>query len=66
MNGNFLLNIPSHFSFFLKGGKMTMENRKTEIIDLKIRTKNFALLIIHFYSGLPKSTVAQLLGNQGE
>jgi hypothetical protein len=43
-----------------------MENRKTEIIDLKIRTKNFALLIIHFYSGLPKSTVAQLLGNQGE
>jgi four helix bundle protein len=32
--------------------------------DLKVRTKDFALQIIHLYSALPKTTEAQVLGNQ--
>jgi len=32
--------------------------------DLKVRTKEFALQIIHLYSALPKTTEAQVLGNQ--
>jgi four helix bundle protein len=32
--------------------------------DLKDRTKAFALEIIKMYSGLPKSTVAQVIGRQ--
>ncbi|TKJ39750.1 four helix bundle protein [candidate division LCP-89 bacterium B3_LCP] len=33
-------------------------------IDLKDRTKKFALRIIRLYSALPKSTVAQVIGKQ--
>ncbi len=33
-------------------------------IDLKVRTRNFALRVIKMYSVLPKSTVAQVLGKQ--
>lgn len=36
-----------------------MQNGK----DLKERTKRFALLVIEMYSTLPKTTVAQVLGN---
>lgn len=32
--------------------------------DLKERTRRFALRIIRLYSGLPKSTVAQVIGKQ--
>jgi four helix bundle protein len=32
--------------------------------DLKIRTKDFALKIIHLYTVLPKTTEAQVLGKQ--
>jgi four helix bundle protein len=32
--------------------------------DLSIRTKEFALQVIRMYSGLPKSTEAQILGKQ--
>jgi len=34
------------------------------ISDLKERTGEFALQIIRLYSGLPKSTVAQVIGKQ--
>lgn len=34
------------------------------MIDLKIRTKQFALDVIRLYSGLPKSAVAQIIGKQ--
>jgi hypothetical protein len=37
-----------------------MQNKK----DLKERAKRFALLVIKMYSGLPKTTVAQVLGKQ--
>ena len=37
-----------------------MQNEK----DLKERTKRFALYVIQMYSGLPKTTVAQVLGKQ--
>ncbi len=33
-------------------------------VDLKVRTKRFALRIIRLYSALPKSTEAQILGRQ--
>jgi len=32
--------------------------------DLQARTKGFALRVIHLYSSLPKTTVAQVLGKQ--
>jgi four helix bundle protein len=32
--------------------------------DLKIRTKSFALRIIHLYASLPKTTEAQVIGKQ--
>ena len=38
-----------------------LENEKP---DLKIRTKEFALRIIHLYTSLPKTTEAQVLGKQ--
>jgi four helix bundle protein len=39
---------------------MKEEGRK----DLRVRTKEFALQIIRFYSALPKTTEAQVLGRQ--
>lgn len=33
-------------------------------VDLKVRTKRFALSIIQAYASLPKSAVAQVLGKQ--
>ena len=33
-------------------------------VDLKIRTRDFALRIIRLYSSLPKSTEAQVIGKQ--
>lgn len=35
-----------------------------KVIDLKIRTKSFALRIIRLYSALPKTTEAQVIGKQ--
>ena len=39
-----------------------MENKTPQ--DLKTRTGDFALRIVHLYSSLPKSTEAQVLGKQ--
>src|SRR5260370_9774836 len=33
-------------------------------IDLKVRTRDFALRIVRLYAALPKSTVAQVIGRQ--
>ena len=38
--------------------------KKDEVIDLRTRTKEFALRIIRLYSYLPNSTVAQVIGRQ--
>ncbi len=35
-----------------------------EEVDLKERTKNFALRIVRMFSSLPKTTEAQVLGKQ--
>jgi four helix bundle protein len=35
-----------------------------ENADLRSRTKTYALSIIHLYSGLPKTTEAQIIGKQ--
>ena len=40
-----------------------MDNENTPW-DLKQRTKQFALRIIHLYSALPKSTPSQVIGKQ--
>lgn len=37
---------------------------KSEMKDLKSRTKEFALRIIRLYTALPKSTEAQVIGKQ--
>ena len=36
----------------------------TELVDLKTRTREFALRIIRLYAALPKDTVAQVIGKQ--
>lgn len=41
-----------------------MRDEKSNTIDLRIRTKSFALRIIKLYSSLPKSTEAQVIGKQ--
>jgi len=41
-----------------------MEDEKERQKNLKVRTKEFALLIIRLYSSLSKTTVAQVLGRQ--
>jgi four helix bundle protein len=40
------------------------KRKKEEVVDLRQRTKDFALRIIRLYSSLPKSTVAQVIGKQ--
>ncbi len=37
---------------------------RSERVDLKVRTKAFALRVIRLYSSLPKTTVAQVIGKQ--
>ena len=37
---------------------------RSQTVELLSRTKAFALATIRFYSGLPKETVAQILGRQ--
>ena len=41
-----------------------MATSKTQDIELRKRTKAFALRIIHLYVSLPKTTEAQVLGKQ--
>ena len=41
-----------------------MKGEGREIIDLRKRTKDFALRIIKLYSFLPKTTEAQIIGKQ--
>ena len=36
----------------------------TSSVDLKLRTRDFSLAVIRFYSGLPRETSAQILGRQ--
>jgi four helix bundle protein len=38
--------------------------KPAKTIDLKTRTQDFALRIIHLYSALPRTTVSRTLGNQ--
>jgi len=39
-------------------------NEESKTVDLKVRTKQFALRIIKLYTALPHSTVAQVIGKQ--
>jgi four helix bundle protein len=43
---------------------MNVESQKVRKNDLSIRTKDFALRIIRLFTGLPKTTAAQVLGKQ--
>jgi four helix bundle protein len=47
-----------------KGRGGSVDSMDGEKIDLKKRTKAFALRIVRLYSALPTSTVAQVLGKQ--
>jgi len=40
------------------------EAQESNLVDLKTRTKAFALRVIRLYSALPPSTVAQVIGKQ--
>jgi four helix bundle protein len=46
-----------------KGERMNDEQDKT-LVDLKTRTKGFALRVIRLYSALPQTTVGQVMGKQ--
>ena len=41
-----------------------MKDEKEKPLDLKLRTKAFALRIIRMYGALPKATEAQVIGKQ--
>jgi len=41
-----------------------MRDEKKSMIELSVRTKEFALRVIRLYCALPKSTQAQVLGKQ--
>ncbi len=41
-----------------------MTDERDDSKDLRVRTKAFAIHIVRFYSALPKSTEAQVLGRQ--
>src|SRR5687768_13328388 len=44
---------------------MKAENMEEQLpLDLKVRTKQFALRIIRLYTSLPKTTEAQVIGKQ--
>src|SRR5262245_36157553 len=40
------------------------DGHDNSLVDLKTRTKAFALRVIRLYSALPKTTVAQVIGKQ--
>lgn len=40
------------------------KGKKEEVVDLRERTKVFALRVIRLYTSLPKSTEAQVIGKQ--
>ncbi len=40
------------------------DEQERSLVDLKTRTKAFALRVIRLYSALPQSTMAQILGKQ--
>lgn len=44
--------------------KEESRRKRDEVLDLRTRTKEFALRIIRLYSGLPKRTEAQVIGRQ--
>jgi len=37
---------------------------RSEPVDLKVRTREFAVRIIRLFSALPKTTVAEVIGKQ--
>jgi four helix bundle protein len=41
-----------------------MDNNQKKTLDLKTRTKSFALRIIKLFSALPKSEAAKIIGKQ--
>ena len=43
---------------------MISDGGRSEPVDLKLRTREFALRIVRLYSALPKTTVAQIIGKQ--
>ncbi|MFI5456853.1 MAG: four helix bundle protein [Isosphaerales bacterium] len=43
---------------------MMKDEQDREPVDLKTRTKAFALRVIHLYSALPQTTVAEVMGKQ--
>ncbi len=40
------------------------DEKERKLIDLKTRTKAFALRVVHLYSALPQTTVGQVIGKQ--
>ncbi|GAB4338470.1 MAG: four helix bundle protein [Leptolyngbyaceae cyanobacterium] len=45
-------------------GKEEGRGKKEELVDLRARTKAFALRVIRLYTSLPKTTEAQVIGKQ--
>ncbi|MBN2560637.1 MAG: four helix bundle protein [Phycisphaerae bacterium] len=40
------------------------DEARSELVSLKVRTKEFAVRIIRLYAALPKTTIAQVIGKQ--
>src|SRR4051812_39047595 len=46
------------------GGWGVAENQRAEPVDLRVRTKRFALRVIRLFSSLPRSAEAVVIGQQ--
>jgi 23S rRNA-intervening sequence protein len=45
-------------------GRRMKDEKGKKLIDLKTRTKAFALRVVRLYSALPRTTVGQVIGKQ--
>jgi hypothetical protein len=55
---------PVFLPFFFSSFIILVSSLSSAPVDLKIRTRDFALRVIRLYSLLPKSTEAQVIGKQ--
>ncbi len=59
-----IITSPVFIPFFLSSFIILVSSLSAAPVDLKIRTRDFALRVIRLYSSLPKSAEAQVIGKQ--
>ncbi len=59
-----IITSPVFIPFFFSSFIILVSSLSAAPVDLKIRTRDFALRVIRLYSSLPKSAEAQVIGKQ--